>query len=72
MDLDKPVNKNRSHTFIDVRLVLHIEWADGCGNLLPPEVLVHILNIVGNAKRILSIALINIVGRPKLVTRSVG
>ena len=34
--------------------------------------LVHILNVVGNAKRILSIAFINVVGGSKLIARGVG
>jgi hypothetical protein len=71
VNLHKPVNKDRSHTFIDVGLVLHVSGTHRGHGFLDAEVLIHILDVAGNAKWVIGIAFINVVGRSILIVRRV-
>jgi hypothetical protein len=71
VNLHKPVNKDRSHTFIDVGLVLHVSGTHRGHGFLDAEVLIHILDVAGNAKWVIGIAFINVVGQSILIARKV-
>ena len=61
MNLYKPVDKNRSHAFIDVWLRLHENWADRFVALNRAKVFVHVVDIFGSTEWIIGISLINII-----------
>ena len=67
VNLHEPIHKNRSHAFVDVRLVLHVKRSDGCQGFFSTEVLIHVLNVSGGAQRIFCVAFIDVVGRSKLI-----
>jgi hypothetical protein len=61
VDFNQPVDEDRTHTLVDVRLTLHVHWANRRRHLVLPEENVHVRNIAGGAERILGVALVNVV-----------
>jgi hypothetical protein len=61
MNLNKPVNKDRSHAFVDVGLGLHEHGANRTSGLLGAKVFVHVHNIFRGTERIISVSLINVI-----------
>ena len=63
MDLHKPVYKDGSHVLVNVRLALHVERTNRHHNLLLAKMNVRVLGIIRGAKRVLGIAVIDVVSQ---------
>jgi hypothetical protein len=69
VDLNQPVDEDRTHTLVDVRLPLHVHWANRRRHFVLPEEDIHLRNVAGGAERILGVALINVVGVSRHLVR---
>lgn len=68
MHFNQPVHQDGSHSFVDVGLIFHEYWTNRRASFFAAEVVVHILHVAGSAKWIISVAFINVISGPILVT----
>ena len=67
MNLNKPINEDRSHFFIDVILVFHVSWASGSASLDVSEMNVHRFNVFCRTQGIIGITSVDIVDRTRML-----
>jgi hypothetical protein len=73
VDFHQPVDQDRTHLLVDVRLRLHVHGSDGRNRFAFAEVVVHVFDVRRNAKRVVLVALVNVVdGTGHLVRGRVG
>ena len=61
VNLYKPVNKYRTHSFVDVLLVFHVYRTNRCRGLSLAEQRIHVLNIFCGAQRIIHVPFVDVV-----------
>lgn len=61
MDFDQPIDQDSTHAFVDVRLGLHVGRTDRRRSLLAAKVRVHVLDVRGDAQRIILVTKVDVV-----------